>query len=343
VIRSGLLLVFVVLSWGCAAQPAQGWEFELERQLEGRRDLFAGGAKILRGRADLDPTGSLRVGDEALYGVCLDVGGSRRIWYLHLRVLEVKVRRWMLSRRTLPYESRLRAVPAVSRARLPKTPEKFVSLDDLLSDMRVAHIRAEVFDAEGRSHGAAASYIAAERLMNGLRPAARAGFAQQDLMRGRVALGRDAEIIRLGDLTGEARRDLRTVTDGQAAIAGFFRVLKSNPATRDLLFQVVALPSLWSMITTLRIRASMSVDFFDSRPVADARFAAAGGGLWSFPLTLQLNQQPALIARVVVGQNGAPNGIAGGVYAVVGQHPRDSNRRIHLELIATRRGPAVSD
>ncbi len=83
-------------------------------------ELFAGGVKILAGRADLESEGILRKGDEALFGVCLDVHGHQQVWYVHLRVLSVKVHHGLMWWSTQPWERRLLREPVASEAATPR-------------------------------------------------------------------------------------------------------------------------------------------------------------------------------------------------------------------------------
>ena len=332
-LRSVAIGLGSLLAIGCAVELEPGWDDELSQHLVDRRELFAGGPEILTGFAEL-ASDDLRTGDEALFGVCLDIHGKQRIWYLHVRVLDVETKRWLWYRSVHPYETRLRHAPDPDE-RLPR------SLDDLASDMPVARIQVEVFDANGRSQGRASSELAVEQLMIGMRPACTAGYSQRELMRGRVALGEQAELLELDQLTDEQRRDLDTVGSGIGVCEGFFQVLRTNPVTRDLLYEVIALPTLWSMITHFGVRADVSLDFFAALPVPADHFPQASGELWSFPLAIQLNAQPALLTRVAVGPRGAPNAVAAGVHAVTGRHPTDPQRRLHMQVLATRRDDAL--
>lgn len=155
-------------------------------------------------------------------------------------------------------------------------------------------------------------------------------------MRGRVALGRDAEMLELDD---QQYDDVETAAQGVSACRRFFEILKSNPVTKSILFEVIALPTLWSMITNLGVDVAFEADIFAARPLASNRFTTTSRELWSTPLNLKLNDQPALLTRLVAGRSDSPNATAAGVFAIVGRHPSDPQRRVHVQLLGSRRKP----
>jgi len=329
---------------GCAVQPELGWEASLERRMEDRTADFAHAPQILRDRDAVAPGADLIAGDEVLYGVCLDVHERRQIWYLRVVVLEVETKPWLYMREAQDFEARVH--PDLARQRelreaafeAEREMGRPRQLSDFARDLAIARIRVEAFDAAGVRLGSADSEEAVQRLRNGLFAACVAGHARRGIMGGRVAAGLDAPLL---ELDAAAYEDVQTVAEGVAACDGFFAILKTNPVTRKILFEVIALPTLWSMIKNFGVRPGFSIDFFAATPVEPRRFPAAGRELWSVPIVVQLNDQPALLARIIAGPSGSPDGAAAGVYGLVGQHPAERGRSVHIQLLGSRRGPAL--
>ena len=281
--------------------------------------------------------------DELLYGVCLDVGETRKLWYLQMRVLDVQVESCMNWRNHWDFEARVQPDAnrraEIRKASLARTSDRQVDRGLPVTDMPLARIRVEAFDANGISLGSADSAATVRQLRAGLLPACEAGYAQRDVMRGRVALGRDAEML---ELDGQQYDDVRAVGYGVSACRHFFRILQANPVTKNILFEVIALPTLWSVITNLGVDIAFEVDFFDACPIERSRYPSIDHELWSTPLNLRLNDQPALMTRIIAGPSDSPNATAAGVFSVVGRHPSDPNRRVHVQLLGNRRKADVA-
>ncbi len=334
----------LTLLGSCAIEAPRGWEAELEQKIVDRATDFPNVDKILPGGvASTERSVGVQQGDELLFGICLDADGERTIWYLDVRVLAVEARKWLEFRGVPDFESRVRPDPesfermrAEERAWHDEMEAKGFDFMALASEVPIARIRVEAFDGNARSLGHAESDVSATLLERGLLDAFGAGYAQRDVMRGRVALGSDAEEL---ELTLAAYEDVQTVGRGVAGCERFLSILRSNPVTKRILFQVIALPSLWSMLTNLGVSTKFEVDFFASQRVDPDRLpSTVEGPVWSAPTMLRLNGQPALLARIVAGSPASPHGLAAGIVGVVGRHPGDPDRSLHVQLLASRSG-----
>lgn len=254
-LRPSFLLLLALGLPSCATRADAGWADDLEQAITDRSPWFA---PLPPGFPNgfAAPADDVRPGDELLYGIALDVGRTRRVWYLLLRVADVQVQQRVAMRATQAFEDRVRPVDAVDRRTQQRSDELVTRLREggmvaLATDTPVANIRVELFDDDGDSLGVAHSDVDAQQLREGLATACRAGHAQRDVMRGRVALGRDAEMLELDE---QQHEDVLTVARGIEAGRGFFRILRSNPVTDSILRQVIALPSI---AATMRPRMSM--------------------------------------------------------------------------------------
>ena len=330
----------VLLLCGCASEPEPGWQARLEQRIGS--GMGFGGAAALAAVVDEDPAR----GDRVVFGVGLETGGETREWRVEVEVSSVEVRRtwdWRSCQafedRVLPSEERQRRIDERKAAfRAQHARDGFVDFDAIAPETAIADIRVEAFDAGGTTVGVGKSTAIVSRLRGGLMPACRAGHRQRDTMHGRVAAGLAAPVITVDDDTYD---DVRTVAVGVDTCEQFFKILRENPVMRQILREVLALPSLWSILTNWGVRVSFSVDFFAAERVDPARFPGEQRELWSVPLIVLLNGQPGFLARVIVGPSGSPDGAVGGVYGVVARHPTDPERRVHVRLLSSRRGAAA--
>lgn len=338
----GLARLLCLLLVGCAVAPEHGWESALATAIEDRAADFAAGAQILSGFDAVGPDAGLQVGDTLLYGIRLDTGGAPRIWYLCVRIDAIRIQRWLEMRHLASFEERVTTArrrqreAAASAARAAGT-EPAIDLEDLFRDAPVAQLRIEAFDASGTSLGTAESEESLHRLRIGLWSACEAGHARADLLRRLAEPAADGEPIEVGE---DEYADVVTVAEGVASCRSFFAILRHNPVTQSILREVIALPSLWSIVVHFGVRAGFGIDFAGVVPVPAERAPHATGLVWSVPMTIELNDQPALLARLLAAPPHGPAAAAAGVYGFVGRHPTDERRRVHVQLLASRRGAA---
>lgn len=313
----------------CAVQAEPGWEGQLEQLV--RPELLQGArGAVARLPADADPA----PGDRVELVITLDQAARTRTWRLAVTVDEVAMERAVDMRVVPDFELRVDPSPARQReierraaehrARAPRD-DLDDSSHDWAHDAKVAGLTVEAFGADGTSLGRAESTEILRRLRTGLLPACRAGYRQREVMRGRVAAGRQAAALILDD---QAYADVQLVGAGVAICESLFRILQANPVTRQILSEVLELPSLWSIVTNWGVRVSFRADFFAAERVDPARFPGESRELWSVPLVVLLNGQPGFLARVVVGPSGSPDGAVAGIYGVIARHPSDASRRV---------------
>jgi hypothetical protein len=332
-------LVMPLCLAGCSSGPQPGWEAVLEDAIEDRSGDFAHGGQILAGFDAIGAADDLAVGDTLLFGIRLDVGDRCRIWYLRIRVDGIETAERASWRRLQPFEKRVTTArrKREAEAALQRGQEgpAAVSFDDLLVRTPGAWICVEAFDEMGTSLGVAVSEESVRRLRTGLWSACVAGHAQHDLMKGLASPEWQGEVREVDEA---AYADIETVAEGVASCDSFFAILRTNPVMKQILYEVIALPSLWSIVTNLGVRAGFGIDFFAATRVAPECTANANGLVWSVPMTIDLNDQPALLVRILAAPSDGPAAAAAGVYGLVGRHPTDPGRRVHVQLLSSRRG-----
>jgi hypothetical protein len=323
---------WLLMAAGCGTAPELDWQAKLAQQVRG--DARSTAATELMPPVEADPA----PGDRVEFAIALSDGDDAKSWRLVVAVAGVETRRVLGGRSCAEFESRVqpsegrREQRAAATAAFRASP---IDLWDLATNLPVARLVVEAFDESGASLGRAESDEIVKHLRRGLLDACRAGRRQCEVMRGRVEAGRDAPMLTLDDA---AYDDVSLVATGVDTCKELFRILQANPVTRDILREVLALPSLWSILTNWGVKVSFAVDFFAAERVDPARFPGEGRELWSVPVMLLLNEQPGFLARVIVGPSGSPDGAVAGVFGIVARHPSDAQRTVTVRLVASRRG-----
>ncbi len=124
----------------------------------------------------------------------------------------------------------------------------------------------------------------------------------------------------------------------QVALGQLLAIARKSPILRPLLYEVVDMPSLWSVITHFGARMSMRAHFDDVRAVAGERLGDAGVPAWSLPHELLINGDPALHNHILVTDPHSPLALCAGIVAITSVHPTDPSRVFTMRLVAARRG-----
>lgn len=144
------------------------------------------------------------------------------------------------------------------------------------------------------------------------------------LAAGCASAGDYAEELRRKRLGDAARRVLMA----WAACDEFLSVVRRSDSLRPILEKAVAV-SLWSVFR--RFSAKVSV----SRRTRDA---VRHGDGYRFPLTIRVNDEPALDCSIVVAEPRSPLNVGAGVVSIVGIRPGEREPTVTLQLLAARRG-----
>jgi len=122
------------------------------------------------------------------------------------------------------------------------------------------------------------------------------------------------------------------------ALLSYFEVVRNSPGLSDIFFEVVDLPSAWSIIRHVGIK-SVSLRFNKGAGQTKA-------GLWGlpdsapashFPMVLDLNDQRALNLRFVVTSPNPPLLACAGVVGMLAEHPSEKEKYLTLRVVSARR------
>lgn len=321
---------------GCATEATPGWQQQLTQLVPSA--LPAGPE-----RTSLTPpsTAPLAAGDAVTFQIDLADGSRRKSWRLTVAIEQIVVTPAFEGRFVADFEDRVQ--PGEARrlaiaARQEEFRQRGPSLAAMYRDLPVAQLAIVAFDAAGQELRRATSSALVGDLQRGLLSACHAGHRQREVMQGRVEAGRTAPLLTLDDA---AYDDVRHAGAGAAKCEALFKILQTNPVTRQILFEVLALPSWWSILTRWGVQVTFTVDFFAAERVELAGDAARE--LWSVPVVLRLNDQPSLLAHVIVGPSGSPEGAVAGIHGLVARHPSDPSRQVTVRLVASARGELAAE
>jgi hypothetical protein len=106
------------------------------------------------------------------------------------------------------------------------------------------------------------------------------------------------------------------------------------------MWKVVNLPSMWSIVRHVGVTAWMGMDFDTVSPLTlPAQWGVPGGTqVFTLPIMVELNQQPALNATLLVTDPRPSLLACGGIVGFVAQNPKNDQIYVTLRVISTRWG-----
>jgi hypothetical protein len=122
------------------------------------------------------------------------------------------------------------------------------------------------------------------------------------------------------------------------SLTTFFGAAMEIPACRDILSEVVAKPSVWSVARHLGVSTDFNYKWSDVR-AADATPLGLSQPAYQLPVRLSLNDKPAVRVQLVVTSPRPPLEACAGILAVYAEHPTEPDRHFFLRLLSAQRGP----
>jgi hypothetical protein len=145
---------------------------------------------------------------------------------------------------------------------------------------------------------------------------------------------------------------LRVTPEEKRAMAGwfpalmcYFQAVGETPDLDTIMWKVVSLPSMWSVVRHVGVRAWMGMDFDNVCPLTlPAKWGVPGGSnVFTLPIMVELNQQPALNATLLVTDPRPSLLACGGIVGFVAQNPNDDQNFVTLRVISTRPGTGAKE
>lgn len=260
----------------------------------------------LRRGFDLRATrGAWRSGDEVLYGLRLSrVGHEVRNWLLALRVLEPK------------------ALDEFGEP-LPETHWS-LRINGERQEFRSAlcRVAATVYDQHGEQLGYTEPLLPRDFLDEGVAGACRAMVRFVERQRSPVP---PPTVFREVD---PALLERSTV----CAVA-LLQVVQEDSVLAPLLWEVIEKPSLWSVLGNLGARVVLRPSYHG---VTETVCPVPGRyeSTWRLPMSLQVNEVPALEMDLLVTESTPPYALGGGLLGASARHPREPGLEFSILLLS---------
>lgn len=204
-------------------------------------------------------------------------------------------------------------------------PNPRVETDHMVS--AVLYFAVEVYDGSGEFQDASTSKVPESFLTKGFSKVCHALLRRSLDETGQTAPAQDLALA-------------REYFQGIFALVSLLQIIENNEALAPVLWQVLDRPSFLSVL--FRGGAvNMSIQGLEDPPAEVVhRFPEPAGYVTGFemPLVLTLNGKPALRLKLGVCESLPPFLITGGIVKVEGVHASRPERRIRLEMVASRVG-----
>ena len=131
----------------------------------------------------------------------------------------------------------------------------------------------------------------------------------------------------------------RAFIGGIPAVQSYFEVIQNTPGLRDILFDILDLPSAWSRI---RNRGIKEVEFhFERERVEQVRAGEEAlsefGPVYHLPLVLKLNKDPALNLTFIVTSPNPPLLACAGVVGLLAEKPGQTQNYLTFRVLTARK------
>ena len=124
------------------------------------------------------------------------------------------------------------------------------------------------------------------------------------------------------------------------ALMSYFEIVRKTPGLSEILFDILDLPSTWSL---LRNRGIKDFGFHFKGESVRARNGGAQWGLpkeasvYRFPVVLELNRRPALNLSFQVTEPDPPLLACAGVVGLLAEHPGNPEKHLTFRVLSARR------
>ena len=124
------------------------------------------------------------------------------------------------------------------------------------------------------------------------------------------------------------------------ALLEFFHIAERTPGLKEVILQILARPSLWSIIRSGGVNVTFSLDVFGAAEMAPhGRFIRTP--IYLLPFDFQLNGQTALKCEMMVTEPGAPLATGAGILELIAVSPKDPDTYLVLRLLSANRNPEI--
>jgi len=269
---------------------------------------FPGADRLLTGFSAPDGDPAWRAGDEVLLALRLQDHAEVRRWLLRLRVCDAQARD----------EHGEPRAPASWSVVVDGAPQQFES--------GLAHVDALVTDADGKELGASSLDVPRDFLDKGFVAACTQIEALGALSTGSGTL-----------VSGTFR--LQPLVEAMVSVVALFGIVLQNDTLAPIVWEVVEQPSVFSVLLHAGATATLTPRFQETvRAATTPPQLPAGDPAWVVPLTLLVNDAPALYCDLLVGRSTPPLQLTGGIVGADAHRPGDPDLRFQFAVLAAHRG-----
>lgn len=134
-------------------------------------------------------------------------------------------------------------------------------------------------------------------------------------------------------------QSVRPMVDAMIAMMALLNVVQEDEALAQYFWQVVEKPSLWSVVTGLGVRATLSMPFEQSVPaVTLPPGLPPTDHAYVVPLRIDVNGAPALLLDILATDAARPFALCGGMVAAVARHPSKPDVTLELQVLSAQLG-----
>jgi hypothetical protein len=156
----------------------------------------------------------------------------------------------------------------------------------------------------------------------------------------------DAEIERnrksLGNIRLSAEEE-RALGGSCPALMSYLNIVQHTEHLKAILFQLVDLPSVWSMVRHGGVNANLSILQDDlARADGTSWGLPDSRSLYDMPVVIELNKQPALKVTLTVTTPLPPLLACGGIVGFVAERPGDKEMYLTVRVISARHSTATA-
>lgn len=126
------------------------------------------------------------------------------------------------------------------------------------------------------------------------------------------------------------------VVEGLVSLVAYSQLIQQTPTLRPILTEVLELPPVWRMLIS-GVEIAVCPNFSDYKP-EEIMLGRTSFSACTFPLTVTVNDEEALLCRLTVIEPKSPFNLCAGIIQVVATSPNNPKKEFRLKLISARRG-----
>ncbi len=125
-------------------------------------------------------------------------------------------------------------------------------------------------------------------------------------------------------------------SQAHVALAAFFGVIQDHEQLREIFWQILRMPTLWSLIAYVGMLTRIAPAFGDAK-ASSANVDHRTTKAWNVPLLVLGNESPLLLTSLQVVAPRSPRALSAGIVSMVVVRPGDPDTYLRMQLIAARR------